>query len=364
MTELQLREATPDDAPMCGRIMVDAFEALATRHRFPIEAGTPEFADFHITAMLATDGIDGLAAERDGRIVGSALQDERGKIVGVGPVAVDPVAAGAGAGRALMKALLRRSDERDVAGVRLVQMAYNCQSFSLYAKLGFSVRELLSVFQGTPRESTITGAVVGPATPDDIAARPDLPAGARPRPPRRAAAPGRSSPPAWSSVAAGSPATRRVSATPGPRSARPTTRSSHCWPVPTNHRPRVPRTLPQYPASALLTSAAAGDPVRASTTATGPAGPHRRSLRSENIDLLAWCPGTPTGVNDRYKVVSVTPRVLDQGAVRDGGRSAPHHKIALADVARLNLHWLVLHAADPTLVTVALIGREGSLLEQ
>ncbi|MGV9866370.1 GNAT family N-acetyltransferase [Rhodococcus koreensis] len=132
--------------------------------------GTPEFVDFQITVMLAIDGICGLVAERDGRIVGSALQDERGKIVGVGPVAVDPVAAGAGAGRALMQALLRRSEERDVAGVRLVQMAYNCRSFSLYAKLGFAVRELLSVFQGTPRESTITGAVVRPATPDDIAA--------------------------------------------------------------------------------------------------------------------------------------------------------------------------------------------------
>ncbi len=74
MTELQIREATPDDAPMCGRIMFDAFEALATRHHFPIEAGTPQLADFQIKAMLDTDGIYGLVAERDGHIVGSAYR--------------------------------------------------------------------------------------------------------------------------------------------------------------------------------------------------------------------------------------------------------------------------------------------------
>ncbi|MGW4336999.1 GNAT family N-acetyltransferase [Rhodococcus koreensis] len=169
MTELQIREATPDDAQMCGRIMFDAFEALATRHHFPIEAGTPQLADFQIKAMLDTDGIYGLVAERDGHIVGSALQDERGKIVGIGPVTVDPAASDAGAGRALMKALLERSREREVAGVRLVQTTYNYRSFSLYAKRGFAVRELLSVFQGTAHGSAIPGAVVRAATPDDIA---------------------------------------------------------------------------------------------------------------------------------------------------------------------------------------------------
>ncbi|PQP20847.1 GNAT family N-acetyltransferase [Rhodococcus opacus] len=170
MTELHIREASPDDAQVCGRLMFDAFETLATRHHFPIEAGTPEFADFQIQAMLNTDGIYGLVAERDGHIVGSALQDERGQIVGIGPVSVDPTAPDAGAGRAMMTALLERSRDREVAGVRLVQTAYNYRSFSLYAKLGFAVRELLSVFQGPPPRSGIPGTVVRPATPDDIAA--------------------------------------------------------------------------------------------------------------------------------------------------------------------------------------------------
>ena len=48
-----------------------------------------------------------------------------------------------------MEYLLCRSAERDDAGVRLVQTAYNYQSLALYAKLGFAAREPLSVFQGT-----------------------------------------------------------------------------------------------------------------------------------------------------------------------------------------------------------------------
>jgi hypothetical protein len=118
--------------------------------------------------MLASDGIYGLVAESNGRIVGSGFQDERGAIVGVGPVSVDPAAMDAGVGRALMEALLRRSTERDVAGVRLVQTAYHYRSLSLYAKLGFAVREPLSVFQGTPESKPVPGATVRPATLDDI----------------------------------------------------------------------------------------------------------------------------------------------------------------------------------------------------
>jgi predicted N-acetyltransferase YhbS len=168
MNGLVIREATAGDAETCGRIMWNAFESLATAHNFPIEPGSPEFTDFQMQAMLSTDGIFGLVAERDGDIVGSALQDERGAIVGVGPVSVDPRIQDGRVGRALMEALLKRCRERDVAGVRLVQTAYNYRSLSLYAKLGFAVREPLSVFQGSPNAAGVSGTTVRPATSDDV----------------------------------------------------------------------------------------------------------------------------------------------------------------------------------------------------
>lgn len=167
MTNMQIRRATPDDADACARAMFDAFEKLATDHAFPIEPESREFTDFQLKALLTTDGIYALVAERDGEILGSAFQDERGKIVGVGPVSVDPAVQDGGVGRTLMEALLQRSRERAVAGVRLVQTAYHYRSLSLYAKLGFAVRETLSVFDGSPH-GLVPGASVRPATPGDI----------------------------------------------------------------------------------------------------------------------------------------------------------------------------------------------------
>ncbi|HEX2284781.1 MAG TPA: GNAT family N-acetyltransferase [Mycobacterium sp.] len=174
MTELQIREATIEDAGACARIMWDAFETFATAHNFPVEPGTPEFTDLQMGAMLSTDGIFGVVAERDGKVLGSALQDERGAIVGVGPVSTDPATQDARVGRALMEALLQRSRERDVAGVRLVQTAYNYRSLSLYAKLGFAVREPLSVFQRPPDAVAVPTTSVRVATIEDVDACDDL----------------------------------------------------------------------------------------------------------------------------------------------------------------------------------------------
>jgi predicted N-acetyltransferase YhbS len=174
MNGLVIREATADDAETCGRIMWDAFETFATAHNFPIEPGSPEFTDFQMQAMLSTDGIFGVVAKRGGDILGSALQDERGTIIGIGPVSVDPGVRDGRVGRALMEALLQRCRERDVAGVRLVQTAYNYRSLSLYAKLGFAVREPLSVFQGSPNAAGLPGITVRPAIPDDVDACDDI----------------------------------------------------------------------------------------------------------------------------------------------------------------------------------------------
>jgi hypothetical protein len=67
-----------------------------------------------------------------------------------------------------MQALLERT--RGAAGVRLVQTAYHARSLALYARLGFAVREPLSVLQGAPLQRSTPGLHVRPARPDDVAA--------------------------------------------------------------------------------------------------------------------------------------------------------------------------------------------------
>jgi predicted N-acetyltransferase YhbS len=167
-TDLHIRDAAPQDAEACGRIVYDAFASIANRHAFPVEPDSPEFTAGFANMMLSLDGILCVVAERDGVIIGSAFADARGPIAGIGPVTVDPADQDGGTGRRLMQALLERT--RGAAGVRLVQTAYHTRSLALYAKLGFAVREPLSVLRGAPLQRSTPGLGVRPARPDDVAA--------------------------------------------------------------------------------------------------------------------------------------------------------------------------------------------------
>jgi GNAT superfamily N-acetyltransferase len=166
--QLTIREATSDDGHRLAEIFYDGFESIAAAHNFPIECISPEFTRFKVAEMLAGDGFTALLAERDGEVLGSAFVDERASIVGVGPVSVDPAAQDDGLGRALMEAVLERERERGPAGVRLVQTAYHYRSLALYAKLGFVVREPLSVLQGTPPALSIPGRSVRLGREEDL----------------------------------------------------------------------------------------------------------------------------------------------------------------------------------------------------
>src|SRR5689334_24126570 len=155
VTDVKIRDARLDDAEACGHVFYDAFADIAHRHAFTVEPDSPEFTAFHANLMLSLDGIVCVVAERDGTVVGSGFADARGSIAGIGPVTVDPAHQDAGTGRRLMEALLERT--RGAAGVRLVQTAYHYRSLALYAKLGFVVREPLSVLQGVPLQRSTPG---------------------------------------------------------------------------------------------------------------------------------------------------------------------------------------------------------------
>ncbi|HEY4357027.1 MAG TPA: GNAT family N-acetyltransferase [Acidobacteriaceae bacterium] len=120
--------------------------------------------------MFSAPGFYAVVAETDGRIVGSNVLAEHAVIYGVGPITIDPQLQNAGAGRKLMQAVLDRAQHNGAAGVRLVQAAFHNRSLSLYASLGFDVREPLSCMQGQTRERSIPGCTVRAAGPEDEAA--------------------------------------------------------------------------------------------------------------------------------------------------------------------------------------------------
>jgi GNAT superfamily N-acetyltransferase len=164
-----VRKATTDDGDRAARIFYGAFESIAARHNFPVEPPSREFTQFLVSHMLANHGFVGLVAESDGEVLGTAFIDERAPVSGIGPVTVDPRVQDSGVGRALMESALALERERGAAGIRLVQTAYHYRSLALYAKLGFAVREALSVLQGTPPATTTPGRGVRSATERDLA---------------------------------------------------------------------------------------------------------------------------------------------------------------------------------------------------
>jgi len=171
---LVIRRATPADAELCGRICFEAFTTLSNRHNFVQDFPGPEVSIGVLSAMFSHPGFFCVVAEQDGKIIGSNCMDERGSIAGIGPITIDPSAQNRAAGRQLMHAAMARAAERKFAGVRLVQAAYHNRSLSLYAKLGFVVREPLSCMQGAAINKIPPGYRVRPAQPQDLAACNDL----------------------------------------------------------------------------------------------------------------------------------------------------------------------------------------------
>lgn len=167
-TGATLRPARLEDAAICGEICFEGFRSIAERHNFPLDFPSAEVATGVLSTLLSHPGFYGVVAELDGRIVGSNFLDERSPIAGVGPITVDPNVQDGGVGRQLMRAVLDRADSRGFGGVRLVQAAYHARSLSLYAKLGFQVREPLACMQGAPLDLPIPGRAVRPARAADL----------------------------------------------------------------------------------------------------------------------------------------------------------------------------------------------------
>ncbi len=165
---ISLRKGRSNDAQRAGSICYEAFKALADQHRFPPDFPSAEVAIGVLSSLLARPDIYSVVAEMDGRLVGVNFLWENATIAGIGPITIDPEVQNRQIGKQLMDDVLERARSRGVPGVRLVQAAYHNRSLSLYAKLGFSVREPLAVLQGKPLALEITGYKVRPATERDL----------------------------------------------------------------------------------------------------------------------------------------------------------------------------------------------------
>lgn len=162
----RIRPVAPEDAEVCGRIIYEAFKSIGERHNF-----RPDFPSVDAGAQFANLLINepesfGVVAESEGRVVGSNFLSEWDEIRAVGPITIDPERQARGVGRRLMETVIERG--RSGRGVRLVQDSFNSASLSLYASLGFDVKEPLALVEGAVEAGAPEGYEVRSMTDEDL----------------------------------------------------------------------------------------------------------------------------------------------------------------------------------------------------
>jgi predicted N-acetyltransferase YhbS len=170
LPEVVIRRATPEDVAACASICYDAFSRINAQHGFPSDFDGPELAHTILATMFSHPGYYCFVAEAGGRVVASNCLDERSAVNGLGPITVDPSVQNLRVGRALMEAAIARTYARGKAGVRLVQSAFHNRSLSLYASLGFDVREPLACMNGPAIGASVPGCSVRVMEPADMPA--------------------------------------------------------------------------------------------------------------------------------------------------------------------------------------------------
>lgn len=162
----RIRPIQPDDVETCGKIIYTAFKNIADRHHFRPDFPSPEIAIQLAEAFASSPQVFGVVAESDGQVIGSNFLWEYDAIRAVGPITVDPDRQAAGTGRRLMEAVIERGQGSE--GIRLVQDSFNAASLSLYASLGFDVREPLVVIEGEIEEELPAEVEVRPLREEDL----------------------------------------------------------------------------------------------------------------------------------------------------------------------------------------------------
>jgi predicted N-acetyltransferase YhbS len=161
-----IRPIRPSDADASGEIIYRAFKGFAESHGFPPDFPSVDAAKQLASTFIAHSSISGVAAEDDGKLVGSNFLVKTDPVYGVGPITVEPSAQGRGIGRRLMQAVLALG--QDAVGIRLVQDAFNTRSISLYASLGFDAKEPLMLMLGRPTTKPPTRFDVRPLSESDV----------------------------------------------------------------------------------------------------------------------------------------------------------------------------------------------------
>jgi GNAT superfamily N-acetyltransferase len=133
-----------------GRICFEAFKDIADRHGFHPDFPSVAVARRAIGMLISRDDFYGVAALIDDQLVGSNYLSLTDPVAGVGPITVDVSFQGHNIGRRLMQDVIDYACRNHIERVRLMQDAFNIGSLSLYASLGFDVKQAVALMQAAP----------------------------------------------------------------------------------------------------------------------------------------------------------------------------------------------------------------------
>ena len=133
--QVHIRNMSKVDIAQVGEVLYGAFNSVAIKHGYARKMNDVKEGRAWAWAIFRNGPRELLVAEVESRVVGICCLNPRGKLGGVGPVAVDPDLQGYGIGKQLMNALIRKAES--LQSLRLFQEAYNPASFSMYYSLNF-----------------------------------------------------------------------------------------------------------------------------------------------------------------------------------------------------------------------------------
>lgn len=145
-----IRPMTPADIPQAGQIMFRSFNDQNERLGLPPEWPSVEFTTALIGMLNANPNFLSVVAvdQQSNQVVGSNFLEKGDVVTAPGPISVASNGQNVGVGRALMDYVIAHSKKQNQHNIRLVQVANNLKSFSLYASQGFQFGELLTMVAG------------------------------------------------------------------------------------------------------------------------------------------------------------------------------------------------------------------------
>ena len=169
---IELVPAEPQHASELGSICFEAFKEIHDRGCGTRDFPTVEIAQQVLGMLVQRDDFYSVSALDNGRLVGSNFLSLMDPVAGVGPITVDPSYHSHGVGRILMQDVIDYARRNNIEQVRLMQDAFNVASLSLYASLGFDVKEPVAFIQAAPLAEADNS--VRPITEPDLPAIEEL----------------------------------------------------------------------------------------------------------------------------------------------------------------------------------------------